>query len=584
MPLGASKLDFIRLADDAKPPKPDDRFGIIATDLPFEAWPELADLLPQLGAGRVKLAVWSKYGDVERLGSGPFDKLLERLADDGISPTACLTELPPAVAQQVNGSDFRELLRAKPEQWQPQLAFLVSRHAGHLDRWQIGPDGSEEFATVPKMREAYRLIYGQFSALVETPDLAMPWPAWFELGGELPATVALGVPTSVLPSQLPLYIDEIRRYRGHNLSLALELLDREQYGRQVQIRDLAQRVVFALSAGATRIDLPLPFAAVADGGSVIKQPRELYMILRTLLSTLGGTTYKGKVPLSENVEAFLFDRDGQSILVLWDKGNTAGIKQLSLSLGERPVSMDLWGNVTPLVSTPGSRKARGHGGGTVSVEVGPMPMFLIDIDGPQALLRASVGFDRPLVESSFEPHPRRFHFTNTYPTPISGTLRLKPPPGWTLNPPTFNFTLNPGERLDREIVIQFPYNSFAGTKTVACEFIVQGETSSSFTIPATLQLGLSDVGMQTLALRDGSDIVVQQMITNYGELNIDYGAFAIVPGKSRQERLVTALEPGKTTIKKYRFTDVAMTPDTKVRVGLKELAGTRILNEEVDVQ
>ena len=71
--------------------------------------------------------------------------------------------------------------------------------------------------------------------------------------------VALSVPPSVLPSQLPLYMQDIRSHEGHNLSLSLELIDRERYGRLVQIKDVAQRVVYALSAGATRIDFPLPF-------------------------------------------------------------------------------------------------------------------------------------------------------------------------------------------------------------------------------------------------------------------------------------------------------------------------------------
>jgi len=90
--------------------------------------------------------------------------------------------------------------------------------------------------------------------------------------------------------------------------------------------------------------------------------------------------------------------------------------------------------------------------------------------------------------------------------------------------------------------------------------------------------------LQTLALRDGADVIVQQMITNYGSRPIDYSAFAIYPGQPRQERLVTGLDPGRTTIRKYRFTNVRFAPDLKVRSGIKELVGTRILNEEVAIQ
>ena len=123
-----------------------------------------------------------------------------------------------------------------------------------------------------------------------------------------------------------------------------------------------------------------------------------------------------------------------------------------------------------------------------------------------------------------------------------------------------------------------------GAKTILAEFRVQSDTNAAFTLPITLKLGLSDVGLQTLALRDGSDVIVQQMITNYGEKPIDYTAFAIFPGQARQERLVTNLGAGRTTIKKYRFINVEMGKDVRIRSGVKELLGARILNDEVMIQ
>jgi hypothetical protein len=103
-------------------------------------------------------------------------------------------------------------------------------------------------------------------------------------------------------------------------------------------------------------------------------------------------------------------------------------------------------------------------------------------------------------------------------------------------------------------------------------------------VPILVNLGLSDVGLRTLALRDKGDLVVQQMISNYGEKSIDYSAFAVYPGQPRQERLVMQLGPGRTIIKLYRFTNVEFIPNAKVRSGLRELEGTRILNDEATVQ
>src|SRR5688572_1184180 len=195
----------------------------------------------------------------------------------------------------------------------------------------------------------------------------MPWPAWYELDGKLPATVALSVPPSVLPHQLPMYIDDIRgkgrgaRGKGNgdggvpaNLSVALQVLDAKLYGREVQIRDFAKRITYALVADARRIDVPLPYEVDKMGDTLVKRPGELFLILRTLITTLGGSTFKGKVPIAEGVEAFLFERGGQGILVLWDRGTTSGVKQLAVNLGERAAQMDLWGNVTPLLGTDGT--------------------------------------------------------------------------------------------------------------------------------------------------------------------------------------------------------------------------------------
>lgn len=623
--VGKQTLDLVLLADDSTNTMPDPRFGIIATDLPYQGWDDLPEILSLLSAGRVKLAVWSDAGDVQQQVPEDFDKLLERLAELRIEPTACLTSLPPDIAEKVLRSNmsgnaasgtlpreaaWTQLLKCDPKLWQPQLAVMIARHAQHLQRWQLGSDGSDAFVAVPAMREVYQRIYSEFANLVQKPDLAMPWPAWYELEGQLPATVALHVKPEVLPSQVPLYVRDIQGagpqaapqsklklvsqttaaqpQQPHSVSIYLEPLDRAQYGRDVQVRDLAQRIIYSLTAGAQRIDLNLPFSvsrAETDGPpspdeeAIIKQPQELLLVIRTVMSMLSGATYRGTVPIADSVDAFLFDRAGKGILVLWDRGASGGVKQLAINLGEHPVRVDLWGNATPLIQAPG-----GKSDGGVNLEVGPMPIFLVDIDGQLAQLRASVALDNPLLESSFKPHTRKLQFVNPYRQAISGSFHMTAPAGWTINPPTVNFSLNPGEKFEREMTIEFPYNSFAGLKTIDVEFQVQAETNSTFHVPLALKLGLSDVGLQSLALRDGSDVIVQQMITNYGDKPIDYTSFAMYPGQPRQERFVTNLAAGHTIIKKYRFTNVKITPGAKVRSGLKELDGTRILNDEVQIQ
>jgi hypothetical protein len=602
-------LNFVRLADDAPPVQPDQRFGLNAADLPFDGWSQLPGLLPIIGAGRVKLSVWSKDGDIQESGRDTFDQLLTRLSDLGIVPTACLSDLPPDIKAKLHGGSWPQLLTADRSLWQPQLAYLIARHADHLHYWQIGDDGSDIFVQQPEMRRVYSLLYTEFSNLVEKPDLAMPWPAWYELSGNSPSTIALYLKPDVLPSQIPLYInsastpdiqgflqastkdqptDSALPHAPDHISLYLEPLSRKKYGREVAIADLAERIVYALSANADRIDIRLPFSIQRVGDQIMSQPDEMLLVARTMMTTLSGARYCGRVPLAGSIEAFLFDKDGEGIIMLWDRAVSAGnLKRLALNLGEHPRSIDLWGNMTSLIqpTAPDNAASDGDGkSGGALVQIGSMPIFLIDVDVYLAQMRASVSIDDPKLESSFKPHLRHIRFTNPYRTAISGMVRLRPPPGWTLTPDSMTYSLNPGETFDREISIEFPYNSFAGNKIIRADVSVQSDKNNTFSVPIALKLGLSDVGLQTIALRDGNDVVVQQIVTNYGDKPINYTAYAIFPGQARQERLIMDLRPGATTIKKYRFAGVSPAPNAKARSGIKETDGERLLNEEVAVE
>ncbi len=89
--------------------------------------------------------------------------------------------------------------------------------------------------------------------------------------------------------------------------------------------------------------------------------------------------------------------------------------------------------------------------------------------------------------------------------------------------------------------------------------------------------------MQSTAFRDGPTLVVQQRITNYGERPVDYTAYAACPGQPRAERLVVGLPAGQTTLKRYRF-PAAGPGAVRLRVGITETDGPRVLNEDLTVE
>lgn len=565
-------LSMIRLADDAEQIAADARFGLDATAVPFASWRQLPELVRMVGAGRVKLSVWSERGDVETDAADAFERVIEKLYDFGIAPTACLSAIPPSLKQRLGGDDWEQLIRRPADLWRPRLAQLLSRHARRIDGWQLGNDAlAPQFVDRPQLREVYRAMHAEFEQLLMRPNLAVPWSAWFELPEDAPSSINLVIPPEVLPEQLSLYLkDAAGVTTGRRVGISLRPISIERYGREVMLRDWAQRIALAAASDAQRIDLPL-FAG--DVALDHPQPDELLMVTRTAMMILSHARFDGRVPIAEGVEALLFNRDGRDVLVVWSRSSTTGVKSLSANIGLQPIAVDVWGNARPVLMVNGEAR----------LEIGPLPIFLLDIDGRQARMRASVAVDNPLLESSFKPHVRKLRFANPYSTAISGNFRIAPPPGWSIVAQSNSFSLNPGEVFETTLQIEFPFNSYAGPREMGLQIRMQDGADTQFLVPVPLQLGLSDVGLQTIALHDGDEVIVQQMITNYGDKPINYTAFALYPGQARQERLVTDLAPGRTTIKKYRF---RATSDASVRVrsGLRELEGLRVLNEEVEIQ
>ena len=577
MILGQHTLDLIRLADDNPAVRPDARFGFDATDVPVEAWPQLPGLLANLGAARVKLAVWDERSDVESAAGGTFNKLLDDLRRSQITPTALIAALPPRLAAEAGGAGLERLPGLPAAAWQPELSQMIARYAGYLDRWQFGTDAqAAAFAEGPKLRAAYDVALKTFDALLDQPDLAMPWPAYVDLNASLPANLAVTIPPDVLPHQIPLYVRDLSTRPGQQYSLYLRPLQAGAYGRAVRNRDLVLRIAYALASGARRIDLPLPARVLTrDGLPPEFRPDETLLIVRTLLATLGNAVYKGRVPVSDDVEAMLFDRAGEGVLLVWAKDAAAA--PFRIVLGNRPQRVDLDGSVSPVLQPKDDS-------GVIEIIAGPAPFFLTGIDGHLAQLRCSIAFDNPLIESAYKPHLRRLRFTNPYPHPISGRLRLSAPAGWTVTLLQRDFALGAGEAYDGPVTIEFPYNSPAGDKVIVCDVALTAERTQQFKVPVALKLGLADIGVETIAMRSGGEIIVQQVITHYGDKPANYTAFVACPGHPRQERLLTGLKPGTTTIKKYRIPSTDRTPGLRVRSGVKETDGNRILNDEVTVQ
>ena len=608
-------VSFAVLADDDPAGPVDLRVTVDATHMAADGWADLPALLPTLAAGRVQLAVWSRQNNLDAAQSSQLDDLMRRLDPIGVRPTAVFAEPTRELAELAGGGSWRALepLLTAPqpdspaaELWHTSLSYLVSRHAQQLGRWQVGRDGDANlFETDPRMRLVYAAFERGIAELASRPDVAMPWPARAGLATEaLPRSLALRVPADVTPAQIPLYVDEVLRQApasAHDLSLSLEPLDPVKYGRRELMSDLAKRLTLAFASGIDRVTVPLPFDPIdspaeardepAGALRTPQQPRETYLVLRTMLRHMAGCAYQGRVSAGPGVEAYLFapptGSNRRGVLVLWSDraGTEAEPATLRMNLGTGARQLDLWGNATALSQSGDDRVA-----GRAELRVGGVPSLIVGVDADLTRMRALVRLDRTSLESSFEPHTLRLSFVNPYPTTLSGRVELRGPDGWEISfgGAGDRFSIDPAAAFDRPFEVRFPYNSYAGEKTINALFTLRTPAGSEQTIrvPLTLRLGLEDVGLSTVAWTDGGDVVVEQTVANHGTKPMAYTAFVLIADRPRQERLVVDLGPGQSTVRRFRFSDAAsgISGPTEIRSGLRELEGTRILNDRVELQ
>ena len=583
--IGEHRIRFVRLVDGPDRRPTDARFGVVATGLPPAAWSILPDACERLSAGRVKLSVWSTRRDEKPDDAARLDRALEALRRRDVAITACLSAPSRAMAKAIGGDRWSDLLGASSDRWEGPVADVVARYGSTLTRWQMLDDAdAEQMAREPKLRAAYAQLADAFARLTGSArDVAMPWPAWYDFDAQrAPPSVAISVPPAILPEQLEAYVDEARDAPGGRaVSLTLFPIDRAKYGDATQQRDLALRVAHALAAGVDRIDLPLPMSARVRGDDVAADPEPLLPTQRTLVRQLSNARFVGRAALADDVDGFCFDQGGRGLMLVAPRGDAADAfaRKLSLTLGRDAGRLDLSGRSSTLRRSTAPGRVD-----DVDLDVAAMPFFVTDVDLPLVMLRASLALDKPLIESTPGPHARTLTFKNDFDSPITGTIRLAAPKGWIASMSASTFNLNPGETFDGPLSILLPSNVAAGRTKLIAEIRIEERDDRRLTLPVPVTVGLADVGMRSFALRvDGGEVVVQQIITNYGSSPIDYTAFAQVPGRARQERLVSNLAPGKSVVRRYRFAAATAVEAKSCRSGLKELQGVRMLNQEVPI-
>jgi hypothetical protein len=261
---------------------------------------------------------------------------------------------------------------------------------------------------------------------------------------------------------------------------------------------------------------------------------------------------------------------------VWNEAAGNPVVELDMFIGPSPVAIDIYGNRRPLQRSAGKQQ----------LVVTQSPQFIDGIDMRLARLRAGFRLDPEFVVSTHARHEHALTLANPYPRTIAGRVHITGPERWDIQPRIHNFSIPAGQQVKLPVSFSFPINEIAGPKQMTAQMELEADERYTLDLSAPLTVGLQNVHLQANATIEAGagdgDVVVTLLVSNTGDADQSFYAFALAPGAARQERIISPLKAGQSTIKRFRFPAAAVTlSGQEIRVGLRQTDGPAVLNHVV---
>jgi hypothetical protein len=543
---------------------------------------ELA-LLHQQAVRSAKLPVWTG------LPTGPptarqrraMSRLFHDLVKRGFSMTGVFFGPPGAIARS-DGAYVRrllDLLAGDPETWREHLAAVVVPYASAFGSWQVGPDpppddilsASNEQRTVAltQLRDAMHIF-------ITTPRLGVPATTAIEpVAGEMRVgEVTLALAGGISPDWYGSQIDRYKALGYDKVSVYLDPLPSGAYRRLPRLADWAQRIIVARHAGADSVFVPQLWRVRDTPQGQITEPTEEYIVLRTIADILADARPGPRIHLADGVWALAFNEGESTTLAMWDPTAPPGGRSHVIQLGRADRQLDLWGRSATL---PRARDGR-H-----IVRLTPLPVFVPGVERWLVDFRSSLVLNPNHVESGVELARHTVDMVYQGDRPLSGRLVFDPPESWQVQPRSFTFNLMPQRIGSHPIKVRYPHNEPAGTKNVVAK-ITLAQEGYYLELPLVLEVSVTDLDVWGMASMEGNELLLRHVVSNRSSKVLNFRGSATVPGRERQYRPISHLQPGDTQTVEYRFARSAELIGRTVRLVLREIdGGSRIHNLELTV-
>ncbi len=537
---------------------------------------ELVELLPRLQVRWVKFPAW--YGPSTPEVGEKLAWFAERLTAKNIEMVGMLDQPPRDLLEHLPNGDRLSIaaIFLDSDLWQPSIDPVMVRLSLKVRWWQLGGDEDFSFIDFPHLAAKIREIKQRFDQFGQKTKIGMSWKWLVEGpgGDEIPwSFLSFSEDPPFTGEELGQYVEgeetPVQRW------VMLRPLSKRFYSEADRMKDLVGRMVAAKVHGATAVIATNPFDRETGLFTPEGYPTELLVPWVTTARLLGKARFLGSLQLPNGSHNYVFERDGEAILVAWAERSTREV----VYLGDDVVVHDLWGR------SQSARTIRRNGFVKQDLEITPMPVFITGVHLPIAQWRLAFQIDRARLDSLFgRAQVASYHFKNTFPSGIGGKLQLVLPPQWETDYHGTRFKLLSGDTHSDSMRVTLGADATSGPQPVRIDFDVTAQRRYQFSVYRTIEVGLGDVTMEVVYRIDADgNLVVDQHLDNQSDQPISFNCLLLAPGRRRMRQSVFHLRQGRTTV-------TFVLPNGKeligrhLRVRAEEIRGNRLLNQQILVK
>ncbi len=523
---------------------------------------EIRSLLAQSGVSRLKIPAWLP-NDAAMRDRQTLNWLCDEFARQQIGLVGLLHPPPKEIRDKIKPGEINagSVFSMAPSDWVPTLERTLQELSLIVKDWQLSTDTDRSFSTIPLFERQLAEIRKTFDKNHFGFGIGFAWnweqeiPVRFEEvaeGAELPNEfVALTSEVPLSPNELGRYLDAsaasgVRRW------VSLQPLPIRTYELEDRIQDLVERMLVAKAHGAEAVFLSKPFDNRSGLFHIDGTPTELFLPWRTTASMISGKAFLGSVVLPNRSRNYNFEQTGgRAVMVVWNEKATVDKPVIeSLFLSEDAEIVDLWGK----------RIRIEHDGRNQLVPVGPLPVFVVNLNADVVRLRQSF----LVVKKTIPGYPNRkvpfpLKIRNLTQSPLAAQISIVSPNNddWKVSPSIQSVQLDAGAEAEQRFELMLTDRANSGVQPFRFDVKTTGAEPLDFSVYDELTVGDPDLSMEfSTRLNRNGDLEIFQAFINNGETPRTYTCRLYIRGRESPSASITRQGYGRIestyTIKKGR--------------------------------